>query len=479
MVLRSCESTLSSLLAAVLSPDSPLELLLQYLINVLDRNALALSRTLNRDVPGSSLNSMVDLSGNRYSLLVAIFFIFYSVCELYSNFMMKRFTPSKWFAGIMLAWSIVAMSQAAVTGYTGLLIARAALGIAEAGLFPGIIFLHTFFYRPEEQAFRLGLFTSVIGLSGAFSGLLATGISFLNGRGGLYGWQYLFLIEGAIGAVFAPFMWFFMPDFPDTAKFLTEEEREQVIAGLDRGAPSMHDRHFDWAEILRVIRRVDFWLFSIGLFLMTNALNAAGYFLPTLVADLGFASWRAQAMTVPPNAFGFIVVVSNALWSDYRKERVLHTLGGLALIAAGYAMLAISTDSAVRLVGVFFIACTNAAVIPFLAFRTATVSGASGTAAATGFAFAIAQLSGVSSPFLFPSQDGPYYMMGCWTIFGMLALSALIVCLLWYRLGSSAVMKPLESLEDPSWPTAWLPHRRNTQEPTESLDKDAAEPTSK
>ena len=161
---------------------------------------------------------------------------------------------------------------------------------------------------------------------------------------------------------------------------------------------------------------------------------------PTPSAQLGFVGWRAQLMTVPPNVFAFVVIVANAIWSDQRKERVLHTLGGLAILATGYLLLAVTTALPARLIGVFFIACTNAAVIPLLAYRTATITGTSGTAVATGFAFAIAQLSGVSAPFLFPSQQGPRYIMGNWTIFGMQLLAAVIVLVLRSRLGASACM---------------------------------------
>ena len=199
---------------------------------------------------------------------------------------LTRLAPIVWFARIMFTWSLIACCQAAITNYAGLLITRAALGVAEAGLFPSIIFYLTFWYRPEEQAFRLGMFTASIAVSGAFSGLVATGISFANRAGGLYGWQWLFIAYGVPGIILSFFIYAFTPDFPQTAKFLTEEERELAISRMDSGAPSMHDRHFDWSEVKRTAKTLDFWLFSIAVFLMTNSLNAAAYFIPTLVADV-------------------------------------------------------------------------------------------------------------------------------------------------------------------------------------------------
>lgn len=93
-------------------------------------------------------------------------------------------------------------------------------------------------------------------------------------------------------------------------------------------------------------------------------------------------------MTIPPNAFAFLVIVGNAWHSDRTHERPRHILAGLALVMTGYLLLATVTHNGVRYIGVMFIACTNAAVIPFVALRTATVSGATATALATGIMIA-------------------------------------------------------------------------------------------
>ena len=84
------------------------------------------------------------------------------------------------------------------------------------------------------------------------------------------------------------------------------------------------------------------------------------------------------------------------------------------------------------------IACTNAAVLPFLAHRTATVSGSTATALATGGIIAIANCGGISAPFLFPSNTGPQYRRGNWTVFAFLATSVFITTYLGWRLGTGS-----------------------------------------
>lgn len=87
---------------------------------------------------------------------------------------------------------------------------------------------------------------------------------------------------------------------------------------------------------------------------------------------------------MPPNVFAFFVIVGNSWWSDRRRERPTHVIGGLLLVAIGYVLLATTDSLAARYIGVCFIACTNSAIIPFVAYRTATVTGATSTAIATG-----------------------------------------------------------------------------------------------
>jgi MFS family permease len=130
--------------------------------------------------------------------------------------MMKRTRPALWIPFIMVCWGICttlmgefviflatkfnsADTQAGlVKNYPGLMAARAALGIAEGGLFPGVAFYITMWYRRHECGFRMAIFFSAATAAGAFGGLLARGITEMDGLGGLDGWAWIFILEGLI-----------------------------------------------------------------------------------------------------------------------------------------------------------------------------------------------------------------------------------------------------------------------------------------
>lgn len=90
----------------------------------------------------------------------------------------------------------------------------------------------TLWYCRDEIQLRQALFFSAASIAGAFSGLLAFAISKMNGVGGLEGWRWIFILEGMVTVVVAIASYFLLFDFPDTASFLSEEERQFILLRL-------------------------------------------------------------------------------------------------------------------------------------------------------------------------------------------------------------------------------------------------------
>lgn len=156
------------------------------------------------------------MEGLDYNFALAIFFPFYVAAEIPSNMMMKRFRPSIWFTVIMLSWGLVMTCMGLVHNFQGLLACRVFLGIAEGGLFPGISYFITMWYRRDECGFRMALFFSAATAAGAFGGLLARGISEMDNVGGKAGWAWIFILEGLLTLVVGCFTYWAVKDYPAT-----------------------------------------------------------------------------------------------------------------------------------------------------------------------------------------------------------------------------------------------------------------------
>ncbi len=126
----------------------------------------------------------------------------------------------------MFLWGVVTIGMAFARDYKDLVIFRVVMGSLEAGFAPGILMLFSSWYKKEEQSKRFAVYIGASILSGAFGGLMAGGITgSLNGKYGIAGWRWLFIVEGAMTAGWAIVAAFFLLDFPAESRKLTPAER--------------------------------------------------------------------------------------------------------------------------------------------------------------------------------------------------------------------------------------------------------------
>jgi MFS family permease len=130
------------------------------------------------------------------SVALLVFFVGYVLGEVPSNMILVRVKPSLYLPILMFTWGGISMCLAACNSYITLSIVRFFLGVVEAGFAPGILFLLSSWYRKNELATRFALYYTASAFSGALGGLLAGAITGnLNGKGGIAGWRYLFLVS--------------------------------------------------------------------------------------------------------------------------------------------------------------------------------------------------------------------------------------------------------------------------------------------
>lgn len=218
-----------------------------------------------------------------YNIALFIFFIPYVLFEMPSNLILKRVRPSVWLSGIMVLWGIATMGQGLVRTKGGLIAMRFLLGLFEAGLYPGCLYLISMYYKRFELQWRFSLFFCSSILSGAFGGLLAYAIANMAGVANYGGWRWIFIIEGLATVVIAIISYFFIADWPETAKFLNEEERALLVARLmaDQGEARM-----DRLDRRAAKRAFSDWKIYCGIFMYMGC-TATGYgasfFIPTIM----------------------------------------------------------------------------------------------------------------------------------------------------------------------------------------------------
>lgn len=142
---------------------------------------------------------------------------------------------------------------------------RFLMGAFEAGFGPGVPYLLSFFYRRHELGLRCGMYLSAAPLANTFAGALAYGIT--SGHGALANWRILFLVESVPVCAAALLAWFFVPDSPSSAKFLTEEEREVARArGIQQTGQPDREGGVQWKELAQTLLDIKAWVTAVCLF---------------------------------------------------------------------------------------------------------------------------------------------------------------------------------------------------------------------
>lgn len=175
------------------------------------------------------------------------------------------------------------------TNASGLMAARFFLGLAEAGLFPGVNYYLSCWYKREEFGIRAAIFFSAAAVAGSFGGLLAAAINLMAGVGHKGGWAWIFILEGLATVIIGIVSFWMVHDFPDEATFLTDVDRARVIRRLklDKQSSAEHEEfkmEYFWASV----KDWKTWTGAAIYMGCDGALYAFSLFLPSIIAGMLF-----------------------------------------------------------------------------------------------------------------------------------------------------------------------------------------------
>ncbi|KAJ7461088.1 MFS general substrate transporter [Mycena latifolia] len=423
-------------------------LTLMYLMSFLDRGNIGNARL-------DGLQDQLNLTGNKYNIALTMYFIPYCIFECPAKFsvislalhasidipcfslVLKRFRPSKWLPGITLVWGIVMTLMGLVKTYPELVGVRICLGIAEAGLFPGVVYYLSLWYPRHMLQLRIGLFYSAASLAGAFSGLLAYGIDFMNGTRGLLGWSWIFILEGIATVLVGILAFFILVDFPATANFLTLEERSFVVRRKKYDNSSVgEEEHFEVRHLVQALVDWQVWLHILIYMSIVGPLYGITLFLPTIINTFGHNVPVSQLLTVPPYVFATIVLLTFAYWSDRIQKRSPFILAGLLMCLTGFSINISNAPSGVKYFGTFL--CVGGAYSAFpgvVAWLGNNLSGQYKRGVGMALHIGIGNFSGAIASNIYRTQDKPRFIIGhgCELMFIGIGLISLPIAVMTYR----------------------------------------------
>lgn len=392
-------------------------LCLLYLASFLDRTNIG-----NAKIEG--LQKDLKMTSGQYNATLSIFFVSYSVFEPLTNVLLKRLRPSVFLPIIMLLWGICMTTMGLVHNYAGLMAVRWFLGLAEAGLFPGVNYYLSCWYRRDEFGIRAATFFSAAAIAGSFGGLLAAAISKMDGVGGKQGWAWIFILEGLATVVLGLASFWMVHDFPDNATFLSDDDRARVIRRLklDKQA-SAGTEEFKMKYLWMSLRD---WKTYTGMMIYMGAdgaLYAFSLFIPTVIKELGYKSTRAQLLSVPPYAIAAVLTITIGFVADKTRQRGLCNIAVSFLGIIGFAMLIGGESPHTRYAGIYLGACgIYPCIANTISWTSNNVEGVYKRGVTLGMVIGWGNLNGVVSSNIYRSADAPRFFPGHGTVLGYLTL---------------------------------------------------------
>ncbi|MEX3949601.1 MFS transporter [Paraburkholderia sp. EG287B] len=325
-------------------------LVVMFLISFIDRQNVGFAKL--------QMVHSLNMTETAFGLASSLFFIGYLLFEVPSTLALHRFGARVWLARIMLTWGVITVLMGFTTSMQVFCGLRLALGVAEAGFYPGVIYYLTLWFPQSYRARVLGIFTLGSALANMLGSLVGGWLLSLNGVWGLAGWQWVFIATGLPAVLVGIAVFRLLPASYQEARFLNEREKQIVAAAHEREKPVHAEHAQPWKALLdpRVM------LFAATYMLMSTSLYGVTYWLPTLVKSFGVSSSMNGLLSMLPWALAVLLL----LWLPSKLRRAKSILRAMAIVAAlgtlGFLLSLLLPSTPLRFIALVF----GGACIPLL-----------------------------------------------------------------------------------------------------------------
>ena len=298
---------------------------------------------VNIGFAATELQRDLGLTAGQYGFGAGLFFLGYCLFEIPSNLLLEKVGARRWIARIMIGWGLVSTATMFVADVWSFMAARALLGIAEAGFFPGMIVYLTYWIPAADRARAGALFMMAAPVAVIIGAPLSEALLNLDGALGLKGWQWLFLVEGLPSVVLGFLSLRVLTDRPETAEWLQENDR-RWLAGVMSTERATREA-VGLTSIRRSFSSGRVWLLCTVFFLNSVVNYGMFLWLPRLLRDVTRADgFTLSAITAVPFVAALVAMVVIGRHSDRTGERRLHVAACAAITAVGL-LVAVASQS--------------------------------------------------------------------------------------------------------------------------------------
>lgn len=304
-----------------------------------------ISRT-NAGLAALQMNKDVGLTPAAFGLGGSLFFVSYTLFGIPGNLAMVRVGARVWLGLMIIALSFTSIAMAFVAGANSFYVVRFLLGAAEAGFFPGAVLYLTYWFPKAYRARIVAAFMLAIPLSSFLGSPMSAALLGLEGRAGLHGWQWMFLLEGLPIVLLGATAFFLLPDNPVTARWLEPEQTKWLTDRLAAEKQGPTQRPPLWKVLLdgRVL------LLSLAYAASSSASNSLSLWQPQIIKSFGLDNMQTGLLNALPFGLGLVAMIYWGRHSDETGERRFKTALPLLLCAGSLAATLLTNSLPVTIV---------------------------------------------------------------------------------------------------------------------------------
>ncbi|RDW74873.1 membrane transporter-1 [Coleophoma cylindrospora] len=281
----------------------PLMMIL-YFVQFTDKTTLGSSSILG-------IKTDNHLSASEYNWLGTIFYLAYLVFEWPQTLGLQKFPPGKWMACNILVWGVVLCAQAACHSFAGLFVCRLLLGICEGCITAGFLIVTSMFYTHVEATRRVGFWFLMNGTAQIFNGVISFAVLHVN-PDVIHPWRLYMIITGAITLVVGICFWFFIPDNPMKAHFLSKEEKIIAIERLRSHSTGIENKTWKKDQFLEALTDWKPWAFAVFAAL-NNVPNSLTNQSALIIQSFGFKTWQTTLLGCVSGVIEILTIYSSTL----------------------------------------------------------------------------------------------------------------------------------------------------------------------
>ncbi|KGO48205.1 Major facilitator superfamily domain, general substrate transporter [Penicillium expansum] len=279
--------------------------------------------------------SIISVDQNIINLGNQLMFLGVIVLEIPSNIILHKIGPRQWISAQVCVFGIVACLQVLVRNKLGFLLTRTFLGLAEAGYIPGAMYTLSTWYTKQELTKRIAIF--FFGMFGgtAVSPLLGAALLKLDGKMGLFGWQWIFLVEGLFSIVVSIILFFFLPEHKEVSVLPNQVHLSQPggLGPMHKPLPHPGKTHISFNLVWKTLTNVRKWPHFIATGCVFATWSPLTTYTPSIFVELGFSRIKANALCAIGSLLTLPVILFFAWISDKSNKR------GLAVMVAIFVYL--------------------------------------------------------------------------------------------------------------------------------------------